>query len=61
MKKIEWVKGPITTHESFDECIKVIAEKFNTRPSFVVTQEEDDDTMTAFVPGNPNAVAWIVG
>jgi len=71
MKKIEWVPAPIqplanhsepsTRHESYDECRKVIAQRHSTAPESVVLQDEDDYTVTAFVPGNPNAVAWIVG
>ena len=61
MKKIEWVKAPATMHESYDECLKAIAQRYETSPESVVLQDEEDYTVTAFVPGNPNAVAWIVG
>jgi len=64
---IEYIKAETVTLDSREEAVCHIASRFGCQPDQVQLQREADDDddygydmgHTAFVPGNPNAVAWL--
>ena len=64
---IEYIKAETVTLDSREQAIRHIASRFKCKPDQVYLQPESDDDddygydmgHTAFVPGNPNAVAWL--